>query len=176
MKQLFFIILFLLSVFSAHAQAEKGTRDYLEVKRGFKTFVLATPINQYLESIKFEMNSKSEKVYSVTDSTYLKAGTISIKQILIYTYKDTISQIAIHVDEFNNQALKSALIALYGENTYRPFKNTRKFDIWMSKNTELSYNAEYNINEGLAVFKDYPLARTIKQANEGIDMNNANEL
>jgi hypothetical protein len=175
MKKISFIIMFILSYTSIHAQVQKGTRAYLEEKRGFKIFTLVTPINDVLQYIEYKEDSKAEKIYTVIDSTLLKAGTIKLQSINIYSYNDTISKIAIVVDQYNKRLLKEAFEELYGKDTYQPMKH-KDYCIWMSENTELSFNSEFNVNEGLVVMLDYPLLRAIKAANERINSSNADEL
>lgn len=136
MNKILAVLLILLA--SASVYAQKGTTGYLDEKRGFKTFVLGSPISDYANIVE-QVPGNPDK-YTVSDTTMLHIGDdIKLTLIQITTFDGKILSIGAVAHKEYGSKIFSVLKSAYGMVYHQANRYIDNY-IWNANTCTLSFN------------------------------------
>lgn len=152
MNRILVIMAILLASVSVFAQ--KGTIDYLNEKRGFKTLILGSPISNYSEMVK-QVPGKTNQ-YTVIDSTMYHIGDdIELIQIEVTTLDGKIRTIGGVAKKAYGKKLFDVFTSAYGFAFSQPNRFTAKYT-WLTDKVSLFFNND-DTKWCAFIFKDLEL-------------------
>ncbi len=133
-------------------------QDIAELSRrnGFKDIKLASPIDSVKGAILrkefMEQDEFPARLFKTEDSAYKSIGEVSVREIIMMTYKNLIYKIVITTDK--DPRVMQALEKSFGKSTY--VLRTTSYN-WKGENISLTFRARRNSIE--LIYRSYPIIR-----------------